>query len=78
MNPLQKALNDYIAIRRSLGFQLRLPAKLFTELCWVSTTQGSFTHHHGTGASLGHGAGNGSAFDLGRAFGNGAALRRLA
>lgn len=26
MNPLQKALNDYIAIRRSLGFQLRLPA----------------------------------------------------
>jgi len=26
MNLLQKALNDYIAIRRSLGFQLRLPA----------------------------------------------------
>ena len=36
-------------------------SKLFTELCWVSTTHRRFTHHHGTGASLGHGAGNGSA-----------------
>src|SRR6266498_3558902 len=53
-------------------------SKLFTELCCVSTTQGRFPHHHGTGAALGHGTRNGSTFDLGGSFGDGAALRHLA
>ena len=26
MNPLEQALKDYLSIRRSLGFRLRLPA----------------------------------------------------
>jgi hypothetical protein len=52
--------------------------KLFTELCCVSPTPGRFSHHQGPGASLGYAARNGSAFDLGVAFGCGAALRRLA
>ena len=41
MNDLQQALSDYIAIRRGLGFQFRLPASCLRNFVAFLQTQGA-------------------------------------
>lgn len=74
MNPLQQALNDYLSIRRSLGFRLREPENYLRNFVAFFQDEGAPLHDHGTRASLGHPAHKGSTFHLGSAFGCGPTL----
>jgi len=51
---LEQALNDYLSIRRSLGYQLRKHEGLLRNFVGVSPSRGPPLHHQGTGTSLGH------------------------
>ena len=57
MKPLRNAVEDYIALRRSLGFKLRDTATGLTEFAAFLEQKASALHHDGTGLGVGDAAG---------------------
>ncbi len=78
MNSLDLALNEYIAIRRALGFELREVAGCLRNFVAFLKTRRRLLHHEGVGAPLGDPTRGRSALHVGLAFGYGPALRRVA
>ena len=77
VNDLQQALSDYIAIRRGLGFQFRLPASCLRNFVAFLQTQAA-SYITTELASMDHKTGEGATFNLGLAFGYGSAVRQVA
>ena len=75
---LEQALNDYLRIRRSLGYRLREPEGLLRNFVAFLQAEACLVHHQATGASLGHTAREGPTRYLGWAFRHRTTLRHLA
>jgi hypothetical protein len=78
MNSLDQALNEYIAIRRALGFELREVAGCLRNFVTFLKTEGASYITKEFSTPLGDSARGSSALHMGLAFGYGSALRRLA
>ena len=56
MKPLRRAIDDYITLRRSLGFKLRRYGRGSSGLCHVPGAEGSAVRNHRTGYGVGDAA----------------------
>ena len=77
MSPLQKALDEYLAVRRALGHKLRLSGCLLRRFVGVRRRCGRHLHHDRARVGMGDAARRRAACAVGKSFGNGSPFRAV-
>jgi len=54
MSALRQSVDDYLTVRRALGYKLTIHGRVLPQFVEVSRTAGRVGDHHQPGARMGH------------------------